>query len=114
MAKKKLIDLVNEVVEDSILLADGFDEAFLGIATRCGQPPVAVYDADRCIQLLVDGGMEYEEAMEYYSFNIEGAWVGPGTPCFIWRLQEWDDAKEEKRRGEAGGTKRQGPGHGVS
>lgn len=88
---QRLIDLVNEVVEDSILLADGFDEAFLGIATRCGQPPVAVYDAEHCIQILMDrDGMDYEEALEFFSFNVTGAWVGPQTPMFVEKVEGWE------------------------
>ena len=32
------------------LLADGFEEAFMGMAESCGQPPLAVYDAWKCIE----------------------------------------------------------------
>jgi len=35
-----------------ILKADGFDEAFLGIATQVGRNPVAVYDRAKCIEIL--------------------------------------------------------------
>jgi len=35
-----------------ILKADGFDEAFLGIATQAGGNPVAVYDREKCIDIL--------------------------------------------------------------
>ena len=35
-----------------ILKADGFDEAFLGIATQAGRNPVAVYDRAKCINIL--------------------------------------------------------------
>ena len=31
------------------------------------------------------GGMEEDEAEEYYSFNIVGAWVGDATPGFVTR-----------------------------
>jgi len=27
--------------------------------------------------------MEYDEAVEYFDFNIKGAWVGETTPVFI-------------------------------
>lgn len=87
---RSLKNILNEELEDSILLADGFDGAFLGIATRCGQPPVAVYDAEHCIQILVDEGMEYEEALEYFSFNVTGAWVGPQTPMFVEKVEGWE------------------------
>lgn len=28
-------------------------------------------------------GMTYEDAQEYYDFNVVGAWVGEATPCFV-------------------------------
>ena len=28
-------------------------------------------------------GMSEEEACEFFTFNIEGAWVGPMTPVFV-------------------------------
>ena len=32
--------------EETVLLADGLDAAFLGIINRCGQKPVAIYDRE--------------------------------------------------------------------
>lgn len=28
-------------------------------------------------------GMTHEDAMEFYEFNIVGAWMGNGTPIFM-------------------------------
>jgi hypothetical protein len=33
-------------------------------------------------------GMTYEEAREYFDFNILGAWMGEFTPIFITNLRE--------------------------
>lgn len=30
--------------------------------------------------------MDANAAEEFFSFNVEGAWVGPGTPGFVWKL----------------------------
>lgn len=68
---------------DEILMADGFDEAFLGVARRAGQTPLAVYDVDKCLDVLVAQGLSPEEAIEHFEFNVVGAWVGPGTPLFL-------------------------------
>lgn len=67
--------------------ADGFDVAFIGVATQCcGRPDVLVYDYDKCVKLLMTrDGMTKEEAMEYIDFNVLGAWMGPGTPIFMKR-----------------------------
>ncbi len=76
-------------VDPEILLADGFEDALIGYAQRCGQPPLAVYDRRRCIDVLVErDGMTYEEAEEYFEFNVVGAWVGERTPLFLCGLDE--------------------------
>lgn len=67
-----------------MLLADGFEGAFIGVATRCGQPTLAVYSAHKCIKILVErDGMTHEEALEYFNFNVVGGWVGEETPLFL-------------------------------
>lgn len=64
------------------LFADGFDDAILGIAERAGEHLVA-YDIDKCIEVLVGQGMTFEEAREYFDFNVVAAYVGEGTPIFV-------------------------------
>jgi len=63
------------------LLADGLDEAFLGIDTS-GDEPRAVYSTEKCIEILARE-MGREDAVEYFDFNVAGAYVGPQTPIFI-------------------------------
>ena len=67
-----------------MLLADGFEGVFIGVSTRCGQPTLAVYDANKCLQILIHrDDMNHEEALEYFNFNVIGAWVGDETPLFL-------------------------------
>lgn len=66
-----------------ILLMDGFDECIIGICQRFGQEPIVAYDIDKIVESLMNDGMSYEEAVEFYEFNQIGAWVGDSTPCFI-------------------------------
>jgi hypothetical protein len=72
-------DLIAE--NPDALTMDGFDDAYLGTIRRCGQPTLACYSYNKCIAVLVSGGMSHEEALEYFEFNCVGAWVGPNTPC---------------------------------
>lgn len=75
-------------IDEGILTADGFDDALLGYAERCGQPVLAVYDRDKCIEILMKrDGASYEEAVEFFEFNVVGAWVGERTPLFLCRLE---------------------------
>ena len=75
------IDLVRDLVDDEAVLWDNLEGAVIGCAYRCGQSPVVLYDREKCIGLLVEGGCsDRDEAEEYFEFNIAGAWVGDLTP----------------------------------
>ena len=68
---------------ETMMLANGLDEAFIGIATTFGEKIRAVYDINKVIDLLQRQGMTYEEAEEYFDYNIVGAYVGEQTPIFM-------------------------------
>lgn len=81
--EQEVKDWIIEYNEEA-LLADGFEEAFLGVSEVFGRPPLATYDRDKCIDILVKrDGMTYEEAVEHFDFNVTGAWVGDGTPIYL-------------------------------
>ena len=83
--------------ESEMLLADGFEKAFIGVGRQFSNLPVAIYDYDKCIGILVDQFQEdesevvnededrdlYTEAVEYMEFNVTGSWVGERTPIFM-------------------------------
>jgi len=67
-----------------MLKADGYNDAIMGLVQRCGQEPVILYDTDKVLQLLVyNDGMTYDDAVEFFEFNILGSWVGDETPAFF-------------------------------
>jgi len=69
---------------EEALLADGFEDAVVGICERFGAVPVVAYDRDKCVDILIQrDGMTYEEAVEYFEFNVAGAYVGEGTPSYL-------------------------------
>ena len=71
------------------LFADGLDEALVGMAERCGEPTLAVYDYARAVEVFMTrDGMAYEEAVEWMDFNVVGAWMGPHTPVWLRRPEE--------------------------
>jgi hypothetical protein len=64
------------------LRADGFNQAIIGNEYHTNR---VVYSIERMLQILIDrDGMSMEEAMEYFSFNIGGAYVGEMTPMYVW------------------------------
>jgi hypothetical protein len=69
-----------------LLKADGFDDAILGVVQRMGIQAIC-YDQDKVIDILMGDGMTYEEAVEYFEFNIAGAWVGESTPFFLQKME---------------------------
>ena len=75
-------DLDAQLAELGAMIPTGMESAVIGIVGRFGMGPVALLDRDRCVQLLVDQGMTDDEAEEWMGFNVEGAWMGPGTPAF--------------------------------
>jgi len=67
-----------------ILLADGFEEAFMGVSYSFGSAPKACYDTNKCIDILQKrDGMTLDEAVEYFDYNVTGAYVGEFTPSFM-------------------------------
>jgi len=88
---------VNENIEDSAYLADGFDEAIIGVSERFGRAPIVSYNMDKCIEILQRDGMDYEEAVGFFGFNTLGAWVGEGTPEFITLYREPGGDIDERR-----------------
>lgn len=82
MIRKSLEDLIKEHEGEELLLADGFDNAIMGIS--CGMNPVVVYSYNKCIEILMERDeMEEEDAIEYMEFNVVGAYVGEKTPIFF-------------------------------
>ena len=88
--KNKITDYLEEYYPhdlDKILLADGFEEAFIGVVESFGAAPKACYNYNACIDILTNGlkdeVMTYDEAVEYLEFNVTQAYVGEHTPAFI-------------------------------
>jgi hypothetical protein len=66
------------------LLADGLEAALVGYTVNHHHPHVAVYDIDKCVDVLVErDGMTAEEADEFLSFNTLGAYVGENGPIYV-------------------------------
>ena len=82
MVNKIQLAIENSLSDDeTILLADGFEQAFIGIARQFNKP-FAVYDRQKCIKILCNE-MCYQDAIEYFQYNVEDSFVGDNTPAFI-------------------------------
>jgi hypothetical protein len=78
--------LVEQFPDEEFLLADGFEDAFVGVVYGKGREALTCYDQQRCLDTLIKrDGMTEEEASEFFSFNVDDAWVGEKTPMFLCR-----------------------------
>jgi hypothetical protein len=71
--------IVEYYQDEEILKADGFDDAVIGIDTGTMR---LIYSVTRCVEILIVGGMDMNDAIEYFDFNVRGSYVGEKTP--IW------------------------------
>lgn len=81
-----------------MLKIDGHDNAILGPAFMWNNNKLVqtlVYDAEQIRDNLMNDGMTAEEAREFIEFNIEGAYLGDGTPILVWTQDEWSYWNEE-------------------
>jgi len=69
-------------IDDDLLIMDGFDEAIIGQVMRFDQRFV-LYDHEKVIEILMSEGMSYEDAIDHWSYNQVGGWVGEYTPAFL-------------------------------
>lgn len=68
------------------ILWDGVEKAFIGVLRRYGQDmPVALYDYEKCMRILMSQGMDEGEAAEWIEINMIGGWIGESTPGIVFR-----------------------------
>jgi hypothetical protein len=76
---RTLKDLYDMYPDETFLKMDGFDNAVLGVEDKTMR---LVYSKSKIIKHLLKE-MDYETAMEYFDYNIEGSWVGEQTPIIV-------------------------------
>ena len=64
-----------------LLTLDGFDEAIIGVVERIDLL-VVCYDKQKILKIL-SRDMSEMQALEYYEFNILGAYMGEATPVYL-------------------------------
>ena len=70
--------------QDQTMMANGFEEAIIGLDTS-GEVFRVVYDIDAIISILMERDeMTEEDAIDHFSYNIQGSYVGGGTPLYVY------------------------------
>ena len=79
-----MIERIKEEYPDvEFLTADGYEDCIIGVCTRFGQEPIIAYDSEKVIKSLMRDGINQDDAIEFFEYNIIGAWMGDNTPCFL-------------------------------
>ena len=82
MKRKDIEDLYFDD-EPDILFADGFDEAIAGV-TWDGERTRVVYETEEILNILMErDNMTYDEASEFFDFNLAGSYMGVYTPLYL-------------------------------
>ena len=74
-----LEEIVEAWPEETFLKADGFDDAIIGVDSQTMR---LIYSRSQMVDILVNEGMEEDEAIEYLEFNTYGAYMGEQTPIY--------------------------------
>lgn len=74
-----LAEILENYSEEDFLIADGFDDAIIGVDLMTMK---LIYSVSKCISILMKEEMTEEEAEEFFEFNVSGAYMGEQTP--IW------------------------------
>lgn len=64
--------------DEEFLCADGFDEAVIGLESSTMR---LIYSTRICLEILCRD-MSWEDAVEYFAYNVSGSYMGERTP--IW------------------------------
>jgi len=77
---------IEEIAElnPEAMMADGFDDAIMGMCIQFGAEPLVAYNYEKCLEILIERDrITRTEAIDFMEFNVMGAYVGLNTPVFI-------------------------------
>lgn len=73
--------IIEQFPDNEFLRADGFDDAIIGVSYNAEK---LVYSIKKCIKILIDRDkISFDEAREYFDFNVGGAYMGEKTPIWV-------------------------------
>ena len=75
-----LVSILENWPDEQLVIADGFDEAVIGIDV-VGER--IIYSVQKVIDILMErDGMDEQGAIDWYEYNMQSTYVGEHTP--IW------------------------------
>ena len=86
MTLVEILEYLEEYGDGALLMEprQDYDDCIVGIGGRFHDGPLAIYSVERVLAVLMrDDEVDEEMAMEWFDFNVIGAWNGPGTPIYV-------------------------------
>ncbi len=77
-----LKEIIENYYEEEFLIADGFDDAVIGLDEATMR---LIYSVSKCLEIL-QLDMNETDAIEYFTFNVSGGYVGDKTPIWCWDM----------------------------
>jgi len=74
--------IIEQYYEEDFLIADGFDEAIIGVEENEMR---LIYSVSKCLKIL-EQDMSEIDAFEFFTYNVSGAYVGEKTPIWCWDI----------------------------
>ena len=85
-------------MNNDAVVANGFDEAYVGFLRRANSPTIAIYDYQTCVEILMrDEEYSRDEAVHFMEEHLLLYDEGDSTPGFAHWKDEYDD--EDKFEG---------------
>jgi len=75
-------EIIEQYSDEEFLIADGFDDVIIGIDEKEMR---LIYSVSLCLAILEEE-MDEVDAIEYFTFNVSGAYVGEKTPIWCWDI----------------------------
>lgn len=75
--------IIEKYADEEFLIATGFDDAIIGVDESSMR---LIYSVFKCLEILQSDDMNFEEAFEFFTYNVSGAYVGEKTPIWCWDI----------------------------
>ena len=86
----EILDYISERNPEA-LYPTGLEDAIIGVSEGIVHDSLIVLDHAKCVKIFMEkDGMTYEEAMEWMSYNVTGAYIGEHTPIFVHMKEDLD------------------------
>jgi hypothetical protein len=78
----KLEEIFERYPDCEFLIADEFNDAVIGVEENEMR---LIYSVSKCLEVL-EKDMTQLDAMDYFTYNVSGAYLGEKTPIWCWDI----------------------------